>query len=53
MLGLMFIDIDNFKNINDKYGHMIGDKVLIQVANILTESVREADIVARHGGDEF
>lgn len=53
ILGLMFIDIDGFKNINDTYGHLIGDKVLIEVSNILEDSVRENDIVARHGGDEF
>ncbi len=53
ILGLMFIDIDRFKDINDEYGHLVGDKVLVEVAQILTESVREADTVARHGGDEF
>jgi diguanylate cyclase (GGDEF)-like protein len=53
LLGLMFIDVDKFKNINDTYGHEVGDKVLIRVANILKESTRKNDIVARHGGDEF
>lgn len=53
LLGLMFIDLDNFKCINDNYGHKAGDRVLIQVAEILTKSVRENDIVARYGGDEF
>lgn len=53
ILGLMFIDIDNFKSINDEFGHKIGDKVLVEVANILKESTRRSDIVARYGGDEF
>ena len=52
-IGLMFIDVDRFKNINDMYGHKIGDKVLAEVANLLTKSTRKNDIVARHGGDEF
>lgn len=53
ILGLMFIDIDRFKSINDKYGHLVGDKVLVEVADILTKSIRDTDTVARHGGDEF
>ncbi|QAT49514.1 diguanylate cyclase [Caproiciproducens sp. NJN-50] len=53
VLGLMFIDVDNFKQINDTYGHEAGDKVLIQVAEILTAATRRNDIVARYGGDEF
>ncbi|MCH3963785.1 MAG: sensor domain-containing diguanylate cyclase [Clostridium sp.] len=53
LLGLMFIDIDKFKMINDTYGHKAGDKVLIKVANMLTESTRKNDVVARYGGDEF
>ncbi len=53
ILGLMFIDIDRFKSINDKYGHIAGDKVLVKMANTLTKSVRETDTVVRHGGDEF
>lgn len=52
-LGLMFIDVDKFKGINDNYGHKIGDKVLVEVANILIKSTRKNDIVSRHGGDEF
>lgn len=52
-VGLMFIDIDKFKEINDKYGHMIGDKVLVEVAKLLVESTRKNDIISRHGGDEF
>lgn len=53
LLGLMFIDVNKFKNINDTYGHKVGDKVLIKVANILTEATRKNDVVARYGGDEF
>lgn len=53
LLGLMFIDVDKFKCINDTYGHEAGDKVLIKVAKILKEAVRKEGIVARYGGDEF
>src|SRR5690606_31050932 len=53
ILGLMFIDVDRFKGINDKYGHEIGDRVLVEVAKILTESTRTNDTVVRYGGDEF
>lgn len=53
MLSLLFIDIDKFKGINDTYGHKMGDRVLQQVADILTGSVRKSDVVARYGGDEF
>lgn len=53
LLGLMFIDVDKFKCINDTYGHEVGDKVLIKVAEILKEAIRKEGIVARYGGDEF
>ena len=47
------IDIDNFKNINDTYGHDAGDKVIVTLSQILTTSVDAKDIVARFGGEEF
>lgn len=49
----MMVDIDNFKLINNNYGHVIGDRVLITFAKILKVSVRKIDIVGRYGGDEF
>ena len=51
--GLLFIDLDNFKNINDSYGHVEGDRVLKYVANQLSLLIRGEDTLARLGGDEF
>jgi diguanylate cyclase (GGDEF)-like protein len=52
-IGLVMIDIDNFKLINDTYGHAAGDQVLIHVAEQLKAGVRETDVVSRFGGEEF
>jgi diguanylate cyclase (GGDEF)-like protein len=51
--SLLLIDIDDFKKFNDKFGHLYGDKVLKRVAKFLQKSVRDFDIVARWGGEEF
>ncbi|MDD2894554.1 MAG: sensor domain-containing diguanylate cyclase [Aliarcobacter sp.] len=52
-INLLFLDIDNFKDINDKFGHAIGDKVLIRIASILKDNIRKSDLIARWGGEEF
>ncbi len=52
-LGALMIDIDDFKKINDEHGHAVGDDVLRHLARLLEENVREVDVVARYGGDEF
>ena len=53
MLTGMMIDIDNFKQINDTHGHLVGDRVLKQLSNLLKREQRSVDIVARYGGEEF
>jgi two-component system, cell cycle response regulator len=52
-LSLLVIDIDLFKEVNDRYGHQVGDEVLIEVARRLRDSTRVPDVVARYGGEEF
>jgi len=51
--SILFFDIDNFKKVNDKFGHSIGDKVLKRIAKIMKESIRQSDFYARWGGEEF
>jgi diguanylate cyclase (GGDEF)-like protein/PAS domain S-box-containing protein len=51
--GVLFIDIDDFKHINDAYGHNVGDEVIVSVAQAIRSRLRETDMVARLGGDEF
>lgn len=52
-LTCMIIDVDDFKKINDTYGHAAGDRVLIDLSDLLKKFVRETDVVARYGGEEF
>ncbi len=52
-LSILLIDIDDFKGLNDRYGHAEGDALLMRIARVLNESVRESDILARYGGEEF
>lgn len=52
-LGLMMIDVDHFKSVNDRYGHVTGDMVLVNVANILSSRLRKQDSIGRYGGEEF
>lgn len=51
--ALLILDIDRFKYINDNYGHQIGDRILVEVVNILSATIREKDLLGRLGGDEF
>jgi len=52
-IGLLMIDVDRFKQINDHYGHNVGDMVLKEIASVLKETVRATDMIVRYGGDEF
>jgi two-component system cell cycle response regulator len=52
-MAFVMIDIDHFKNFNDTYGHLLGDKILVEIANILQENLRVHDMVGRYGGEEF
>ena len=53
MLSIIFIDVDNFKSVNDRLGHPIGDQVLKQVASLMKKNLRQVDIITRYGGEEF
>ena len=52
-VSISMIDIDHFKNINDTFGHSVGDQVLFELANLLQEEIRESDMAGRYGGEEF
>ncbi len=52
-VSLLFIDIDKFKEVNDMFGHAVGDKKILQISEIIKSIVRETDIVCRWGGEEF
>ena len=52
-VALMLLDLDNFKSINDNFGHPVGDDLLMEIARLLTDATRDIDTVARLGGDEF
>jgi len=51
--AVLFVDLDRFKDINDAYGHMVGDQLLIAAANTIQSTLREGDVLGRFGGDEF
>jgi diguanylate cyclase (GGDEF)-like protein/PAS domain S-box-containing protein len=51
--ALLFVDLDQFKDVNDSLGHLVGDQILVRIAGLLRERLRETDIIARMGGDEF
>ena len=52
-LSVVFIDIDHFKSINDQYGHLTGDNVLVSFGKLLSAVVRDGDLAGRYGGEEF
>jgi two-component system, cell cycle response regulator len=52
-ISLLMFDIDHFKSVNDTYGHLVGDQVLVSIAKIALASIREGDVLLRYGGEEF
>ncbi len=52
-LSVVMLDLDNFKQVNDTFGHRVGDRVLADIANLLRRSVRQTDFCGRYGGEEF
>lgn len=52
-LSLIIFDLDRFKEINDRFGHITGDSVLVHVAQIMSSNTRRVDLVSRYGGEEF
>ncbi|MDR0843094.1 MAG: sensor domain-containing diguanylate cyclase [Acidobacteriota bacterium] len=52
-VSLLFIDVDGFKQVNDTYGHLTGSRILAELGKIFRRTIRETDVVARYGGDEF
>lgn len=52
-LAILMLDIDHFKDINDRFGHLVGDVVLKEIARLITSNLREIDLLARYGGEEF
>jgi len=52
-LGMILVDIDDFKQLNDQHGHATGDEVLVRIAGLMNEAIRESDFLARYGGEEF
>ncbi|HXH71386.1 MAG TPA: sensor domain-containing diguanylate cyclase [Mariprofundaceae bacterium] len=52
-LALVFIDLDRFKEVNDRFGHQVGDLALVEAANRMRRVIRDIDVLCRHGGDEF
>jgi diguanylate cyclase (GGDEF)-like protein len=53
LFSLIFLDIDNLKKVNEKFGHLTGSKVLVETARLLQDNLRKVDVTIRYGGDEF
>ena len=51
--SLIMLDLDKFKNYNDEYGHVCGDKLLVDIANLIQRAIRDVDLAVRYGGEEF